>query len=199
MFKSGMTAGELFKILREDVDISLSVDDDMLLLWLNALQQMLYSEIIREQRVTRIAGEGDAVLYTSLSCGVGESIPEARDIVGVFADNVEAQRVSGGIGRILHGERPSWYDGESAICMMLPVPAREVQIAHVVRPLLAADLTSEVCVPPEFLPMVLSRLRGEVYRVANEDGLASKWLLDYNTELETFKVWCGTHREKYGM
>ena len=163
MYKSGMTAGALFKILREDVDISLSVDDSLLLLWLDALQQMLYSEIIREQRLTRIVGEGDAVLYTSLSCGVDESIPEARDIVGVFADNVEAQRVSGGIGRILHGERPSWYDGDSAICMMLPVPAREVQIAHVVRPL-AATVDSEVCVPPEFLPMVLSRLRGGIPR-----------------------------------
>ena len=198
MYKSGMTAQKLFEILRGDVDISIAIDDNLLLLWLNALQQMLYSEIVREQRVSSVFGEGDAVPYTQLARAEDESMPEARDIVGVFADNVEAQRVSGGIGRILHGERPAWYDGGSAICMMLPVPAREVQIAHVVRPL-AATVDSEVCVPPEFLPMVLSRLRGEVYRVANEDGLASKWLLDYNTELETFKVWCGTHREKYGM
>lgn len=198
MYKSGMTAQKLFEILRGDVDISIAIDDNLLLLWLNALQQMLYSEIVREQRVSSIFGEGDAVPYSQLARAEDESMPEARDIIGVFADNVEAQRVSGGIGRILHGERPAWYDGGSAICMMLPVPAREVQVAHVVRPA-TATITDEVCVPPEFLPMVLSRLRGEVYRVSNEDGLASKWLADFNVELETFKVWCASHREKYGM
>lgn len=198
MFKSGMTAGKLFQILRDDVDISLSIDDDLLLLWLNALQQMLYSEIVREQRMTEITGEGDVLVYSHLSRAEDEAMPEARDITAVFADGVEAQRVSGGIGRILHGERPAWYDRDGAICMMLPVPAREVQVAHVVRPAMA-DEGSEVCVPPEFLPMVLSRMRGEIYRVANEDGLASKWLADFNMELETFKVWCASHREKYGM
>lgn len=198
MFKSGMTAAELFALLREDVDIALSVGEDFLLTWLTALQQMLYSELILEQRFTEIEDSGDAILFTELAHADDEAVPEARDIVAVFADGVEAQRVSGGVGRILHGERPAWYDGGSGICMMLPSKPETVRVAHVVRPA-AAGLDSDLLVPPEFIPMVMSRLRGEMYRIANEDGLASKWLMDYNTELETFKVWCASHGRKYGM
>ena len=40
MYKSGMTAAQLFSILREDVDIALSIGDGMCVLWLNAVQQM---------------------------------------------------------------------------------------------------------------------------------------------------------------
>ena len=47
--------------------------------------------------------------------------------------------------------------------------------------------------------MLLSRLRGEIYKVSNEDALAAKWLADYNAELETFKVWAAQHGEVYGM
>lgn len=198
MFRSGMTVAELFAVLRDDVDISLSIGDELLFVWLNAVQNMLYSELIREQRYTEVSGKGDAVLYTELSRGVDEAVPEARDIEAVFADGVEARRVSGGIGRILHGDRPSWYDGGNAVCMILPDNAELVQIAHIIRPA-DAELDSEVCVPREFIPMVLSRLRGEMYRIANEDGLASKWLSDYNTELETFKLWCAQHGKTYGM
>lgn len=202
MYNSGMTAAHLFSILREDVDIALSVGDGLCVLWLNAVQQMLYSEIVREQRVTVLEGEGDAVRYSSLAHSDEEDFPSARDIVGVFADGAEAQRVSGGIGRILHGERPAWYDGGAAICLMLPDKPETVEIAHVVRPALITEETAdeaEVMVPPEFIPMVLARLRGEMYKVANEDGLAAKWLADYNTELETFKVWAASHGKHYGM
>lgn len=202
MYNSGITAKRLFSILREDVDIELSIGDGLCVLWLNAVQQMLYSEIVQEQNITVLENGGDAVLYSSLSRGDGEDVPAARDIVAVFADGAEAQRVSGGVGRILHGERPAWYDGGSGLCLMLPDRPEIVQIAHIVRPALVTEETasvSPVMVPPEFIPMILSRLRGEMYKIANEDGMAAKWLGEYNTELETFKVWAASHGKHYGM
>jgi hypothetical protein len=69
MYNSGMTAAHLISILREDVDIALSVGDGLCVLWLNAVQQMLYSEIVREQRVTVLEDGGDAVRYASLAYG----------------------------------------------------------------------------------------------------------------------------------
>ena len=38
------------------------------------------------------------VKYAILNRGAGEAVPEARDIVAVFADDIELQRVSGGVG-----------------------------------------------------------------------------------------------------
>ena len=201
MYNSNITVRQLYSMLLEDVDIAVSVNTDLFCLWLDSLQQMLYSEIIRHQRYTSIEGDGDAILFSSLAHADDEAVPEARDIVAVFADNAEAQRVSGGIGRILHGERPAWYDGGSGICLLLPYSVDRMQVAHIVRP---AAVTSDkmdtdcVRVPSEFVPMVLARMRGEMYKVANEDMLSAKWLSDYNTELETFKVWAVNHNKMYG-
>ena len=47
MFRSGMTVAELFAVLRDDVDISIGIGDELLFVWLNAVQNMLYSELIR--------------------------------------------------------------------------------------------------------------------------------------------------------
>jgi hypothetical protein len=46
--------------------------------------------------------------------------------------------------------------------------------------------------------MVAAKMRGEAYKIANEDGLAAKWLADYNAQLESFKVWAADRNHRYG-
>lgn len=203
MYKSGMTARQVFDIVEHEADISVPIADSMCALWMNASIQMLYSEIVREERNTVLSFPSSrSVSYSYLSVGADEAAVEARDIVGVYGDGRELERISGGIGAILNTKRPSWYDAGSEMNLLLPFTPENIRIAHVVRPaLITAEQaeTQEVCVPPEFVPMLLSRLRGEIYKVYNEDALAAKWLADYNAELETFKVWAAQHGEVYGM
>ena len=52
MYKSGMTARQVFDIVEQEADISVPIADSMCALWLNASVQMLYSEIVREERNT---------------------------------------------------------------------------------------------------------------------------------------------------
>lgn len=202
MYKSGMTAAQLYAIVEADADISISVPKDMLALWINAVQQMLYSEIVREERFTALTADGTgSVLYTALAAQTGEAAVEGRDIVGVFdGKGKEFERVSGGIGYIMASTRPVWIDTGSGIKYYAPFPVERMQIAHVARPaLVTAAGTEDICVPIEFVPMILARIRGEIYKLANEDGLSAKWLSDYNTELETFKVWAAQHGEVWGL
>ena len=202
MYNSSYTAREVLEILRGDVDISLDISDAQILMWLTSIEQMLYAEIICEQRFTRIPYDGAIVKYAILNRGAGEAVPEARDIVAVFADDIELQRVSGGVGAILHGDRGAWYDAGDEMQLMLPVVPQDILVAHIVRPeRFLSDKASdtEVHVPAEFIPMILARLRGEMYKVCNEDNLAAKWLMDYNTEIENFKIWAVRHGRKYGV
>ena len=53
--------------------------------------------------------------------------------------------------------------------------------------------------PPELIDLAKAKLRGEAYKLANEDGLAAKWLNDYNVLLETFKVWIQSKAPAFGI
>jgi hypothetical protein len=79
-------------------------------------------------------------------------------------------------------------------------------IVHIVKPALVT-VTSHgnisegvnVMVPIEFIDLVKSKLRGEAYKLANEDALAAKWLNDYNTLLETFRAWITEKASNFGL
>lgn len=202
MYNSTYKARELLDMLKGDVDISLDIPDAQILMWLTSIEQMLYAEIICEQRFTRIPYDGAVVRYEILNRGANEAVPEARDIVAVFSDETELQRVSGGVGAVLHGARGAWYDAGEEMQLMLPASPKDIRVAHIVRPERFVEATASdevVHVPAEFVPMILARLRGEMYKVCNEDNLAAKWLMDFNTEIENFKIWAARHGRKYGV
>ena len=54
-------------------------------------------------------------------------------------------------------------------------------------------------IPLEFIDLVKAKLRGEAYKLVNEDGIASKWLNDYNILLETFKLWITSKSSNFGI
>lgn len=65
----------------------------------------------------------------------------------------------------------------------------------------AAEQTEDertVPLPYEFTELVRCKLRGEAYKLINDDALAAKWIGEYNTLLENFKVYISTHGSMYG-
>lgn len=50
--------------------------------------------------------------------------------------------------------------------------------------------------PNEFLPMLAARVRGEVYRLVNEDAPAAKWLALYNAYLADFHTYLAARRRE---
>ena len=52
--------------------------------------------------------------------------------------------------------------------------------------------------PYEFLDMVKAKLRGEAYKIANENSIAANWLNDYNAILMDFRAWVETKRASFG-
>lgn len=54
MFDSGISAFDLIEEIKEEADIAIPISDNTYATWLNALEQLLYSEIIKEQEKSDI-------------------------------------------------------------------------------------------------------------------------------------------------
>ncbi len=82
------------------------------------------------------------------------------------------------------------------------IEPKSITIIYFVKPELIDDTnydTKHVAVPIEFIDLVKAKLRGEAYKVMNEDALAAKWLNDYNVLLENFKAWIEEKKPNFGL
>ena len=61
-------------------------------------------------------------------------------------------------------------------------PVSEMTIVYFARPAVkTSNQPGNVMVPYEFTDLVRAKLRGEAYKLCNEDAVAAKWLSDYNS------------------
>lgn len=204
MFDSGVTVSELIESINAEADISYDIPDESYILWLNSLEQLLYREVIKEQgeHLTDINGAPFSGVLSLVGVNENENEDDIRfeDIHAVYSDDTQLiksslasgvlfpdtyYKISGGVGLNLVNTKPN-----------------KIKIIYFVRPAIKKaenKETDNVMLPLEFLDLAKAKLRGEAYKIANEDNLAAKWLNDYNILLETFKAWIEEKRAKFGL
>lgn len=204
MFDSGVTVSELIESINAEADISYDIPDESYILWLNSLEQLLYREVIKEQNEHpfNINGAEFNGVLSLVNVNENENEDDIRfeDIHAVYSDDTQLiksslasgvlfpdtyYKISGGVGLNLINTKPN-----------------KIKIVYFVRPAIkkAENKKSDhVMLPLEFLDLAKAKLRGEAYKIANEDILAAKWLNDYNILLETFKAWVEEKRAKFGL
>lgn len=207
MFDSGISVKKLLQDLNTEVDIALDIPDETYIEWLNSLQQLLYTEFIKEQRrVVIVSPTENPIAIDSKLVETNENPPRFEDIHAVYADEIQLIKSTVTSGIIFPytyfkdnngiGYNTRTVDG------VMEVPG-ELQIVYFVKPKLIASKNiaddDNVMVPLEFIDLVKAKLRGEAYKLANEDSLAAKWLNDYNVLLETFNMWITEKASKFGM
>ena len=203
MYNSGTTAAELIAAVKNEADISMTIPDSVWIRAINTVEQLLYTEFLQEYASCKLPYadilEDIIPLSGILPIQRGADIPNYDDIVKVFADDLEIER-SGVIGATEFPEKDLYYtDYNGNLVLNLADYADEITIVFRIRPKLkAVGSVDIVAVPPEFLDLVAAKMRGEAYKIANEDGLAAKWLADYNAQLESFKVWAAARNQRYG-
>lgn len=206
MFDSGISVKNLLSELNTEVDIALDIPDATYVEWLNSLQQLLYTEFIKEQKRFVIASPPASPIGMNLSVDTNENPPRFEDIHAVYADGTQLIKSTVTSGIIFPytyfkdnngiGYNTRTVDG------VMEVPG-ELQIVYFAKPKLIdseniAD-DDNVMIPIEFIDLVKAKLRGEAYKLANEDSLSSKWLNDYNVLLETFKLWLSEKASNFGL
>jgi hypothetical protein len=205
MFDSGISVKNLIDEVISEADIALEIPITTYVTWLNALQQVLYSEIIKEQKkITLKSPLSNPIDITLIVAGNGEDTPRFEDIYTIYADDTQLIKSTLTSGVIFPD---TFYKNNNNIGYNVEENPSEFTIVYFVRPALIETNTHgnvnstdvKVMLPIEFIDLAKAKLRGEAYKLANEDNLAAKWLNDYNTLLETFKAWIIDKTSNFGM
>lgn len=206
MFNCGITAKELIDNLKEEVDIAIPIPDASYVLWLNELEHLLYTEIIQEQRIFAENIEnidGHILSVCDIPISKGESPVRFEDIYTVYVDGVQLIKSTVASGAIFPN---TFFKNGNNICFNISKNIKDIKIVYFVRPALKAvdeggnaKNDEYINLPIEFIELVKDKLRGEAYKLANEDALAAKWINEYNVLLETFKAWINNKAPRFGM
>jgi len=202
MFDSGITASAFVADLKVEIDVALAISNASYIMWLNSLEQLLYSEFIKEQKLVSITPPpADVILITNtaLDPAASESRIRFEDIHTVFADGIELVKTTLNSGTVF---ADTYYKTGNNIGYNKD-DVLQIDIVYFVRPVLKTvtnDVigTGNVMLPYEFLDLVKAKLRGEAYKLVNEDDTAAKWLNDYNVSIETLKNWLNLKQPTFG-
>jgi hypothetical protein len=139
----------------------------------------------------------------------GQDRARFEDIVAVFVNDVQLIKSSVLSGKIF----PNCYYKKDEDNLGLNVYIQpedtigKIRIIYRPRPKLketkgeneTISADDYVMLPAEFVELARAKLRGEAYKLANEDLLAAKWLNEYNVLLESFKVWIASKQNTFGL
>lgn len=197
MFNSNITVKSIIETVNNEIDLAITIGNDSYVRWINELEQKLYSEIIKERKEDVISfPENPIDLSVEIVVSGDESTVRFEDVVMVYADDVELTKTN--VGNVLYN---TYYKVGNDLCFNRK-GVSELKVIYNVRPkvkTVANYATEKFMLPVEFLELVTSKLRGEAYKLANEDDFAAKWLNDYNVHLETFKTWVADKQAKFGV
>lgn len=192
MYDCGITAKAFIETVQGEADISAVIQEASWLRWINTVEQFLYAEILAEHVQVEVP-------YTEkIPFGeIGENVIY-DDVISVYGDDVELDR-AGVIAGIGVPDRPMYWTDYAGNLVLHPVydPA-VVTIVYRLRPAVKVTGEEHIHLPVEWLDLLAARMRSEAYKIANEDGLAGKWMQDYNMQLESFKIWAAKRNERYG-
>ena len=204
MFDSGVFVKDLVAELNAEADVALDIPNSAYVDWLNSLQQTLYTEIIKEQKKTVLTDlSSSPISIDTIGDKTVENTPRFEDIYAVYADGVQLMKSTLTSGVVFPN---TYYKDNNNIGYNTDKIPSEMTIVYIVKPLLVTmtshgniNESCKVMLPIEFIELAKSKLRGEAYKLVNEDGLSAKWLNDYNVLLETFKVWVTDKSPNFGI
>lgn len=199
MYDSKMTLSELISTVTSEVDISLNIVPPTFARWVSSLEQLLYTDILKFYRSHDITLTDGSFSISSIPTEQGECECTFDDIVKIY-DGPDEIVKSGAIAAYQFENDKSiyWQDGDKVQVRKFS-SSDTLRVIRLVRPAIkTADSSETIKVPYEWIDMVLSKVRGEAYKLASDDAQAAKWLNDYNTQLESFKAWVGERQKWYG-
>ena len=202
MFDSGISLKELVANLKEEVDVAIPIPNKSYALWANSLEHLLYTEIIKEQNEIKVNAQGGTIDIEKLDVSGTESPIRFEDVHAVYADSTQLILSTVASGIIFPN---SFYKKGNKIGVNVEFEPETYRIVYFAKPAVKTvdekDVISagNVMLPLEFIELIKSKLRGEAYRIANEDNMAANWLNNYNVLLENFKAWIAQKSVPLGM
>lgn len=195
IYNSGILASDFVEAISSEADITIEIPESSWYRWLSQAEQLLYTEFIKPLKKVEITIPDNGEIDLSSIAEDDEDDVNFDDIVKIYVDGVELRR-GGAVSSVSLFRMPMyWLDGRSVYSNRYG----DAYLIYIVRPMIKTPSSDgEVAIPVEWLDMVAAKMRGEAYKIANDDGIAAKWLADYNQQLASFKVWCDNRNKRYG-
>lgn len=205
MYDSGVKVKDFLDAVTEEADISIEIPRVSMLRWLSAVEQFAYTEVLKEYARSTIDLSSvpvDTIRLDMLPIPDGGAVPIYDDVIRVYGEDGGEIRKSGAVAVYEFPDYDLYYtDYRGNLVLSTRIEQAAVTVIYRLRPAIKTsdnEETLDVALPPEYLDMAGAKIRGEAYKIANEDGLAAKWLADYNQQVENFKVWAASRNERYG-
>jgi hypothetical protein len=201
MYHSGVTVADAIAMLSNEVDIVGDIPASSYLRWVSALEQLIYSDLIADERSATLSVSPEYTLgLNSVSTVQGEKKPTFDDVRKVYRDGEELTRVGLATAHQFGDEKAVYFKKGDYIGVS-EYAGNAGDIMTVIWrcvPTVKTKDSEEILVPYEWLDMVLAKMRGEAYKIANDDAQAAKWLGDYNAQMESFRLWAAERGKRYG-
>ena len=205
MYNSNITASDLINSITNEADISVSVPVSFLIRTINTVEQFIYTEILNEYVSTTFnydeLADENAIDLESLVIPANVQTPLFDDVIKVFADGDEIER-AGAVAAYEFQDKNLYYNKyDGKITLSLAMMPLEVTVIHRLKPMLKTEENASntyIALPTEYVELMCAKLRGEMYKLVNEDALSAKWLAEYNNQIENFKVWAATRTARFG-
>lgn len=206
MYDAQITAKEFAEGLADEVDTALEIPLASRLRWLSSVEQFVYTEVLREylrSTVDLTHNETDIVDLRLLPVPHGAAAVNFDDVIRVYGEVGQEIRKAGPAAGYEFPEKDLYYkSAEGNLVLSTKIEQSRITVIYRVRPAVKTVSNADVlnvALPVEYLDMAGAKIRGEAYKIANEDGLAAKWLADYNQQMENFKVWATGRNERFGI
>ncbi len=199
MFDSGITVYDFIEKIKEEADVAPIISDKSYLSWLNSTEQMLYGSIVKEEGIYETSSINQVELPIVID---GENSVRMEDITAVYAGSrlsIQLLLVTTANGLTFEN---TYFKENDTLCTHVGSDVDKLRIVYYRRPVIKTTSNWKSCnvmLPVEFIDLMAAKLRGEAYKLANEDSIAAKWLNDYNALLQDFGAWCALKNPKVGM
>lgn len=208
MFDSGISAKDLIAQLKSEVDAAEEIPNATYITFLNALEQMLYADFIKEQNTVKVSLSPAVNVFpatvdlSALTIPNDEDNVMFEDIYAVYVNhNLQLIKTSPANGIIFPN---SYYKTGVNLSYSSKNPVREIRIVYIVKPAVKTvdenDVIQDgnVMIPLEFIELVKSKLRYEAYMLVNEYTAAANWVNVFNSLLTTFSEWLANREPQFG-
>lgn len=189
MYQSSITVGTLIDSVKESMGLYTDIDRAFYRDTLNECLAVLYREVIDERAHARVKSVEGRIAYKTISVPLGQATPGAIDIRGLIYQDIPLQYLPPDKFPLVVTADGNFYTlMEDGIHLTPTRSTTELHVMYTVRPQRygAGDEGATVPFPNEYLSLLRAKLRGEAYKLANEDGFAAKWLGEYNHTLAAF-------------
>lgn len=198
MYNSNVAISSLIEQIESEADVITQIEDEFYLKWVNIVQQTLYKELIEQYSHSEVETNGDLYL-DDIEVTLEQAPVEYDDIFKIYIDGEELTKASVTTAFTIPDKDIYYYDSaNSVVRIRCKMSYDKINVVYRVRPKIAEETSEYIYLPYEWLEMLAAKIRGELYKIANDDVMAAKWLADYNTQLESFKVWIMKRNSRYG-